>query len=94
MLEETVVLRGEERVPHELRNLFVGDRIAALLADLRDQLAVARVDAQRHRKLDCYVIAATRRQRGFQIHIAADEGVCRQKCDDRHTASTAGRIRK
>ena len=52
MLEEAVVLRGEEGVFHHVGNLVVGDRNAPLLADLRDQPAAARVNPQGHLHLD------------------------------------------
>ena len=51
MLEEAVVLGGEERVDHHLRDLLACDGNAALLADHRDQLAVARI--HRERQLHC-----------------------------------------
>ena len=84
MLEEAVVLRGNECLAHHERNLFVLDRVAALLTDLRDEIAGARVHAQRHREL---VVLHRRhgRQRRFEVDIAADEGVCDRKCDRRHT---------
>ena len=84
MVEEAVVFGGDERLAHLQRNLFEPDRVAALLTDLRDEIAGARVHAQRHREL---VVLHRRhgRQRGFQVDIAADEGECDRKCDRRHT---------
>ncbi len=84
MLEEAVVLGGEEGMLHQLRDLLVGDRIAALLADLGDQPAAAGVDPQGHLHLD----AAHRlggRQRGLQIDEAARQGIAGKKCDQHHT---------
>ena len=80
VLEEALVLGGEEGVLHQLRNLVVGDRDAPLLADLRDQRAAARVDAQRHLQLHV-AHRFDRRQRGHQIHVTAGERVRAQKCD-------------
>ena len=50
MLEEALVLGGEEGLAHQHRNVVVGHRNAALFADLGDQFAVAGVDAQGHRQ--------------------------------------------
>jgi hypothetical protein len=47
VLEEPVVFGCKERVDHDLRNLVVGDRYAALLTELRDQLAVTAEHLQR-----------------------------------------------
>ena len=52
VLEEAVVLRGEHRVDHLVRDRVERERDAPLLAELRDQLAVAAVDAQRHLQPD------------------------------------------
>ncbi len=52
MLEEAVVFRREERVHQQRRNLFPGHGNAPLLADLRDQPAVARVHGERHLRAD------------------------------------------
>jgi hypothetical protein len=52
MLEEALVLCGDESVLDELWNLVVGDRDAPLLTDLGDERAAARVDAQRHLQFD------------------------------------------
>ena len=46
MLEESVVLGREEGVDDHLWNVRGGDRDAPLLADLRDQLAVAGIDRE------------------------------------------------
>ncbi len=51
VLEETRVFRREERVDDDGGNLVEGHRDAALLADLRQQLAVARIDPQRQLRL-------------------------------------------
>jgi hypothetical protein len=48
VLEEAVVLGGEHRLHHDRRDLRPGHRHAPLLAELREQLAVAAVHAQRH----------------------------------------------
>ena len=48
VLEEAVVFRGEHRVDHLVRDRVERERDAPLLAELRDQLAVAAVHAQRH----------------------------------------------
>jgi hypothetical protein len=45
VLEEALVLGGDERLLDEIGNLVVGDRDAPLLTDLRDESAAARVDA-------------------------------------------------
>ena len=58
MAEETVVLGREECFAHGRGNLLISDRYAALLADLRDQLPAARVNAQGHRKFDIAHIRA------------------------------------
>ncbi len=47
VLEEPVILGGEERIHHHLRDVRRGDRDAALLADLGDQLAVTGVHGER-----------------------------------------------
>ena len=52
VLEEALVFRGEKRMLDQLRNLLVGHRDAALLADLGDQRAASRVHAQRHLQFD------------------------------------------
>jgi hypothetical protein len=52
MLEETLVLGRQEGVFDEVRDLVVGDRNTPLLADLRDQLSTARVNAQGDLHLD------------------------------------------
>ena len=84
VLEETVVLGRQEGVLDQLGDLLVGHRDAPLLADLRDQLAAARVDAQRH--LQFHVAHRfDRGQRGHQVHITAGERVAAQKCDQHHT---------
>ena len=48
MSEEVLVLRGEKSLYHALRDLFVADRVAAFLAELRDQAVVGAVYSQRH----------------------------------------------
>ena len=48
MLVEAIVLGGEERIDQHGRNLRPGERDTALLADLRNQLAVPRQNPQRH----------------------------------------------
>ena len=50
--EEPVVLGGDERVDDMLRDVLEAHRDATLLADLREQAAIARVDAQRHLQPD------------------------------------------
>ena len=52
MLEEAVILGSDEGLLDQFRDLLVAHRVAALLADLCDDLAVARVDPQRHLQLD------------------------------------------
>ena len=85
MLEEAVVFGGDERLAHDQRDLFVLHRVAALLADLRDQIAAERVYTRSGTASSLFFIAATDRQRRFEVDIAADEGVCDRKCDHRHT---------
>ncbi len=76
VLEEALVLGGQEGVLYQLRDLVVGDRDAPLLADLRDQRAAARVDAQGHLQLHV-AHRLDRGQRGQQVHVAAGERVAR-----------------
>jgi hypothetical protein len=52
MLEEPVVFGGEECIDEQRRDLVPRDRHAPLLADLRDQLAIARIHAERHLRAD------------------------------------------
>ena len=72
VLEEPVVFRREERVDDHLGNLLVGHRDAALLADLRDQLAVARV--HRQGQLAAHVAQGLRvRKLGLEKLVGAGE---------------------
>jgi hypothetical protein len=48
VLEETIVFGREHRVDHLIRDRVEGERNAALLAELRDEAAIAAIDAQRH----------------------------------------------
>jgi hypothetical protein len=84
MLEELIVLGGDERVLDDLRYLLVSHGVAPLLADLRDKLAARGVDAQRHRQL-VVLHRGDRRQRWFQVYVSTDEGVRDANCDRRHT---------
>ncbi len=52
VLEETIVLRRQEGMFYQVRDLVVGDRNTPLFADLRDQCATARVNPQGHLHLD------------------------------------------
>jgi hypothetical protein len=73
VLEEPVVLGGQEGLDDHLRQLRVGHGQPALLADLADQAAVPAVDAQRHLQLE---IAQLRnvRERGAQVIVGGEEG--------------------
>ncbi len=73
MLEEAVVLGGEHGLHHDRRDLVPGHRHAPLLAELREQLAVAAVNAQRH--LQAHVAEhGDVRQRGLQVVVGREEG--------------------
>ena len=61
MFEEPVVLGRQERVFDQIRNLLVRGGNTPLLANLRNQAAVTRIDAQRHLELN-----ATHRLRARQ----------------------------
>jgi hypothetical protein len=74
VLEEAIVLRGQERLLDALGDVGERDRGAPLLADLRDQLAAARVDAQRHLELGA-LHACDRRQRWVQVDVSAGNGI-------------------
>jgi hypothetical protein len=84
VFEKSVVLGRDERLAHDQRDLLVLDRVAALLADLGDQVAGTRVHAQRHRQLVVFH-RGNRRQRRFQVHVAADNRVNNGECDGCHT---------
>ena len=90
VLEEALVLGGEKRVLEQIGYLVVADRYTALLADLRDQGAAARVHAQGHLQLDV-AHRIRRRQRRDQVDVTAGQRVGAQKCDQRHTAGDEGR---
>jgi hypothetical protein len=93
VLEEALVLGGDEGVLDQLRNLVIGDRDAPLLTDLRDERAAARVDAQWH--LQFHVAHHfQRRQRRHEVYVAAAQGVGAEKCDERHTADEDDRQTK
>ena len=72
MLEEPVVFGCKERVDHDLRNLVVGDRYAALLTELRDQLAVAAEHLQRQLAADLAQLGGGR-DLGLQVLIRTRE---------------------
>ncbi len=69
VLEEPVVLGGDEGLLDDVRDVVGRHRDPTLLADLRDQLAAARVDAQRHLQLRA-AHRLDRRQRGLQVNIS------------------------
>src|SRR5437667_5702334 len=71
----------------------VADRDAALLSDLRDQRARARVHAQWHLQFDV-AHRCRRGQRGQQIHVTAGERVRAEKCDQDHTSADERREAK
>jgi len=87
VLEEPIVLGREKRLFDDLRDLLVAHRDAPLLTDLRDQIAVARVHAQRHLESDV-AHRCDRRQRWLEVDITAGERVRRQNCEQRHAACT------
>src|SRR3984957_18581109 len=71
---------------NEVGDLVVGDRNTPLLADLRDQLATARVNTQGHLHLDV-AHCLRRRQRRRQVHVTAQIRIHAEKCDQHHTAN-------
>ena len=78
MMEEPVVLGREERVHDDLRDLFALYRDAALLADLCDQLAVARVDRERQLHPELAQLGCVRQFR-FQVLVRS----CDAEADQR-----------
>ena len=72
MLEEAVVLGGEEGLHHDLGDLPVGNRQAPLLADLADQAAVAAVHPQRHLQLQLPQLGDIG-QGGLQVVVGGQE---------------------
>ena len=72
VLEVAVVLAGEEGLDEALRHLVEVERRAALLAELRHELVVAGVDAQRH--LETYV---AQRLRGGELRLQVPVGTAR-----------------
>ena len=72
MLEEPVVLAGEERLDEPIRNLVEMKRRAALLAELRHELVVTGVDAQRHLQPDI-----AQRLRGGELRLQVPVGAAR-----------------
>ena len=80
VLEEAVVLGGEHRLHDDRRNLLPGHGHAPLLADLREQLAVAAEDAQRHLQADVAQHGDVG-QRRLQVVIGREECEPDQACD-------------
>ncbi len=80
VLEEAGILGREKGVDHQLRDVFVGDRAAALDAELRDQAAVAAEDPQRLLELDLAQTLDARKLRGMNRHedARAEETQCEQ----------------
>src|SRR6516225_4093639 len=85
VLEEALVLGGEEGVLDQLRNLVVSDRDSPLLTDLGDESAAAGVDAQRHLQFDV-AHHLERGERRHEIDIAAGERVGAKECHERRAA--------
>ena len=75
--EESIVLGGEKRLNETLGQFLVTHWDAALLADRLHQLAVARINSQRHLQLH-FAQAVHVRQSGPQVDISADVGECKQ----------------
>ncbi len=71
--EEAVVLGGEHGVAHALGDLLESHGNEPLLADLRDELAAATVDAHGHLQLDP-AHGFGRGQRGGDVDISAGDG--------------------
>ena len=83
--EEALVLGCEEGPFDEEGDLFIGDRNAALLADLGHERAISRVDAKRDLQLDFAHGCAGGQVRG-QIHVTCRQGIGAKKCDQKHTS--------
>ena len=73
MPKKPVVFGREEGLDQLWGQLVVAHRDPALLADGLDQLAVARIDAQRHLQLDLPKTGHIR-QGGPQVDISTDVG--------------------
>ena len=73
VLKESIVLGGQKRLDERFRQLLVAHRDAALVADGRNQPAVAGIDAQGHLQLHVPE-AAHVGQSGLQVGIGADVG--------------------
>ncbi len=80
MLEEAVVLGGEHGLHHDGRDLVPGHGDAALLTELREQLAVAAVDAKRNLEADVAQHGDVR-QRRLQVVIGGEKGKPDQACN-------------
>ncbi len=85
VLEEPVILGREEGMFDQVGDLLPGHRNAALFADLRDQVAVAGIHAQRYLHFDV-AHRINRGQRGFQVDITTGQAHGAEKCEQDHTA--------
>ncbi len=83
VLEEAVVLGREERVHQQRRDLVPLHRDAPLLADERHELAVARVDGERHLRAHVAQLGRVGDLRLEEL-VRAGEAECHESGDRQH----------